>query len=60
MVDTYCAAGPLDKVRDRVFEFAERGDGLFLTPPTYFIELDQILEYQSRIVESFAPAGAAA
>ena len=55
MVDTYCAAGPLDKVRDRVFEFAERADGLFLTPPTYFIPLERILGYQSRIVESFAP-----
>ena len=27
MVDTYCAAGPLDKVRARVEAVAERGDG---------------------------------
>jgi probable F420-dependent oxidoreductase len=58
MVDTYCAAGPLDKVRTRVEEVAERGDGLFLTPPTYFIPPEQLLEYQRRIVEAFAPAGA--
>ena len=32
MVDTYTAAGPLDKVRARVAEVAERGDGVFLTP----------------------------
>jgi probable F420-dependent oxidoreductase len=55
MVDAYCAAGPLDKVRSRVREVAERGDGVFLTPPTYFIPPDEIAGYQSRIVESFAP-----
>ncbi len=60
MVDAYCAAGPLDKVRDRVFEVAERADGLFLTPPTYFIPPEQLAAYQSRIVQSFAPAGASA
>ena len=32
MVDAYTAAGPLDKVRARVAEVAERGDGVFLTP----------------------------
>jgi probable F420-dependent oxidoreductase len=60
MVDTYCAAGPLDKVRARVEEVAERADGVFLTPPTYFLPPEQLLEYQRRIVEAFAPAGAAA
>jgi probable F420-dependent oxidoreductase len=55
MVDAYCAAGPLDKVRARVAEVAERGDGVFLTPPTYFIAPEQLEEYQRRIVESFAP-----
>jgi alkanesulfonate monooxygenase SsuD/methylene tetrahydromethanopterin reductase-like flavin-dependent oxidoreductase (luciferase family) len=58
MVDTYCAAGPLDKVRERVVQVAERGDGVFLTPPTYFIEPERIGAYQSRIVEAFAPATA--
>jgi probable F420-dependent oxidoreductase len=57
MVDTYCAAGPLDKVRARVGEVAERGDGVFLTPPTYFIDPAQLAGYQRRIVEAFAPAG---
>jgi alkanesulfonate monooxygenase SsuD/methylene tetrahydromethanopterin reductase-like flavin-dependent oxidoreductase (luciferase family) len=57
MVDTYCAAGSLDKVRARVAEVAERGDGVFLTPPTYFIPADEIAEYQGRIVEAFAPGG---
>jgi probable F420-dependent oxidoreductase len=55
MVDTYTAAGPLDKVRDRVEAVAERADGLFLTPPSYFLAPDEIAEYQRRIVEAFAP-----
>jgi alkanesulfonate monooxygenase SsuD/methylene tetrahydromethanopterin reductase-like flavin-dependent oxidoreductase (luciferase family) len=55
MVDAYCAAGPLDKVRERVGQVAERADGVFLTPPTYFIEPERIGAYQSRIVEAFAP-----
>jgi probable F420-dependent oxidoreductase len=56
MVDTYCAAGSLDKVRERVAAVAERGDGIFLTPPTYFLAPEEIAEYQRRIVEAFAPA----
>jgi probable F420-dependent oxidoreductase len=55
MVDTYCAAGPLDRVRARVEAVAERGDGVFLSPPTYFIPPEQITAYQQRIVEAFAP-----
>jgi probable F420-dependent oxidoreductase len=55
MVDAYCAAGSLDKVRARVTEVAERGDGVFLTPPTYFLAPEEIGEYQRRIVEAFAP-----
>jgi probable F420-dependent oxidoreductase len=57
MVDTYCAAGPLDKVRERVSQVAERADGVFLTPPTYFIEPERLAAYQSRIVEAFGPRG---
>jgi probable F420-dependent oxidoreductase len=57
MVDTYCAAGSLDKVRRRVEEVAERGDGVFLTPPSYFISAEEISEYQRRLVEAFAPGG---
>jgi len=56
MVEAYTAAGPLDKVRERVAEVAERGDGVFLTPATYFIPPEQIGEYQRRIIESFGPA----
>jgi probable F420-dependent oxidoreductase len=56
MVDTYCAAGPLDKVRRRVEQVAERADGVFLTPPTYFIEPERIAAYQAGIVEAFSPA----
>jgi probable F420-dependent oxidoreductase len=56
MVDTYCAAGPLDKVRERVEATAERADGLFLTPPTYFIGAEELIEYQHRIIEAFGPA----
>jgi probable F420-dependent oxidoreductase len=54
MVDAYTAAGPLDKVRARVEAAAERADGLFLTPPTYFIPPEQIGEYQHRLIEAFA------
>ena len=57
MVEAYTAAGPLDKVRARVEEMAERGDGLWLTPPTYFIPPEQLLDYQAKIVEAFGPAG---
>jgi alkanesulfonate monooxygenase SsuD/methylene tetrahydromethanopterin reductase-like flavin-dependent oxidoreductase (luciferase family) len=55
MVDAYTAAGPLDKVRERVDAMAAVGDGLWLTPPTYFIPPEQLLEYQERIVEEFGP-----
>jgi alkanesulfonate monooxygenase SsuD/methylene tetrahydromethanopterin reductase-like flavin-dependent oxidoreductase (luciferase family) len=57
MVDAYTAAGPLDKVRERVVAVAERGDGVFLSPPTYFIPPEQLAEYQLRIVEAFTPDG---
>jgi probable F420-dependent oxidoreductase len=56
MVQAYTAAGPLDKVRERVAEVAERGDGVFLTPATYFIPPEQIGEYQLKIIEAFGPA----
>ena len=56
MVETYTAAGPLDKVRERVQRAAERGDGVFLTPATYFIPPEQIAEYQAKIIESFGQA----
>jgi probable F420-dependent oxidoreductase len=56
MVETYCAAGPLDKVRARVAATAERADGLFLTPPTYFISPEELSEYQNRIIDAFGPA----
>jgi probable F420-dependent oxidoreductase len=55
MVETYCAAGPLDKVRERVIETAERADALFLTPPTYFIAAEELSEYQNRIIDAFGP-----
>jgi probable F420-dependent oxidoreductase len=60
MVDTYAAAGPLDKVRERVEAVAERGDGIWFTPPTYFLAPEQIGEYQRRIVAAFAPNRGAA
>jgi probable F420-dependent oxidoreductase len=53
MVETYCAAGPLDKVRQRVVATAERADGVFLTPPTYFISPEELSEYQGRLIEAF-------
>lgn len=60
MVDTYCAAGPLDKVRARVAAVAERGDGIWLGPPIYFLAPEEIAAYQRRIVEAFAPGAVAA
>jgi probable F420-dependent oxidoreductase len=54
MIDTYTAAGPLDKVSARVEQVAGRADGLFLSPPTYFIPPEEIGEYQRRIVDGFA------
>ena len=35
---------------------AERGDGVFLTPATYFIPPEQIGEYQTKLIEAFGPA----
>jgi probable F420-dependent oxidoreductase len=55
MVEAYCAAGPLDKVRERVERTAELADGLFLTPPTYFISAEELSEYQRRIIDAFGP-----
>ena len=37
-------------------ETAERADGLFLTPPTYFISPAELSEYQNRIIDAFGPA----
>jgi probable F420-dependent oxidoreductase len=56
MVDTYCAAGPLEKVRARVEAVAERGDGIWLSPPTYFLEPERLATYQRRIVAAFGPS----
>jgi probable F420-dependent oxidoreductase len=56
MVEAYCAAGPLDKVRARVEATAERADALFLTPPTYFISEAELAEFQNRIIDAFGPA----
>jgi probable F420-dependent oxidoreductase len=58
MVDTYCASGPLDKVRERAEAVAERGDGIWFTPPTYFLAPEEIATYQRRIVDAFAPGAA--
>jgi len=55
MVDAYMAAGPVDKVRERVEAVAERADGVFLTPPTYFLAPEELERYQRRIIEAFAP-----
>jgi probable F420-dependent oxidoreductase len=55
MVEAYCAAGPIDKVRERVEATAGRADGLFLTPPTYFISPEELSEFQNRIIDAFGP-----
>lgn len=55
MVETYCATGTIDEVRPRVEQVAERGDGIWLGPPTYFIADEQIAEYQQRLIDEFGP-----
>ena len=53
MVDTYCAVGPIERVRAKVAQIAELGDAISLGPPTYFIAPEEIAEYQRRILEVF-------
>ena len=48
--------GPVDKVRAKVAEIAERGDAIALMPPTYFLEPERIAEYQRRILAAFGAA----
>lgn len=55
MVDTYCAVGDPDRVRAKVGEVAALGDAIFPGAPTYFIPLEQIAEYNERIIEVFGP-----
>ena len=38
-----------------VEDVAERGDGVWLTPATYFIPPEQLAEYQAKIVAEFGP-----
>ena len=56
MVDTYCAVGTIDRVREKVAEVAGLGDSVSLGPPTYFIPNEEIWEYQRRVLEAFGPA----
>ncbi|MCB0830971.1 MAG: LLM class flavin-dependent oxidoreductase, partial [Solirubrobacterales bacterium] len=53
MVETYCAVGTPDKVREKVAEVAGFGDGILPGAPTYFIPNEQIVEYNERIIEVF-------
>ena len=39
----------------RVEATGERADGLFLTPPTYFISPQELSEFQRRIIDAFGP-----
>ncbi|MDQ2622217.1 MAG: LLM class flavin-dependent oxidoreductase, partial [Actinomycetota bacterium] len=55
MVETYCAVGTPDQVRAKVEEVAALGDAIFPGAPTYFIPLEQITEYNQRIIEVFGP-----
>ncbi len=57
MVDTYCAVGPIDRVREKVGVIAALGDAISLGPPTYFIAKERIDEYQRRVIAAFAPSG---
>lgn len=56
MVETYCAVGTPDQVREKVAEVAALGDAIFPGAPTYFIPLEQITEYNRKIIETFGSA----
>ncbi|HYH60740.1 MAG TPA: LLM class flavin-dependent oxidoreductase [Solirubrobacterales bacterium] len=56
MVDTYCAVGAIDQVREKVGRVAGLGDSISLSPPTYFMQPEEIAEYQRRMLEAFGPA----
>jgi len=58
MVEQYCAVGTPDKVRDKVAEIAQFGDGILPGAPTYFIPNEQIVEYNERIIEVFGTTSA--
>lgn len=53
MVETYCAVGSPDQVREKVAEVAVFGDGILAGAPTYFIPDEQVTEYNERIIEVF-------
>lgn len=50
MVECYCAIGSADAVRARVAEIAELSDGVLPGPPMYFIEEEQVQEYNRRLL----------
>lgn len=56
MVETYCAVGSPDRVREKVAEVAAFGDAVFPGAPTYFIPNEQVTEYNQRIIEVFGSA----
>lgn len=58
MVETYCAVGSPDQVRAKVGQVAALGDAIFPGAPTYFIPLEQITEYNEKIIETFGPRSA--
>jgi alkanesulfonate monooxygenase SsuD/methylene tetrahydromethanopterin reductase-like flavin-dependent oxidoreductase (luciferase family) len=53
MVDTLCAVGTVDAVREKVAAIAELGDAISLSPPTYFLAAEEIATYQRRILAAF-------
>jgi hypothetical protein len=56
MVETYCAVGSPDQVREKVAEVAQFADAIFPGAPTYFIPNEQVTEYNEKIIEVFSPA----
>ncbi|MBN8866846.1 MAG: LLM class flavin-dependent oxidoreductase [Solirubrobacterales bacterium] len=55
MVETYCAVGSPDQVKEKVAEVAQFADAIFPGAPTYFIPNEQVTEYNERIIETFGP-----
>jgi probable F420-dependent oxidoreductase len=56
MVETYCAVGSPDQVREKVAEVAQFADAIFPGAPTYFIPNEQVTEYNEKIIVVFGPA----
>lgn len=54
MVEAFCAGGSADEVRKKVGEYESVADSLSFAPPMYFIEPEEMANYQKATLETFA------